>query len=66
MPSTVIDHFHYTPDTATLRITFVSGTVYDYKGVPEKVYQKMRAAPSKGKFFNEKIKGIFPFEQMNG
>ena len=35
MPSTVVYHFHYNKDACTLRITFVTGMVYDYKNVPE-------------------------------
>jgi hypothetical protein len=65
MPSTVINHFNYNTESAVLRVTFVSGIVYEYKAVPKKVYEKMKASASKGKFLNENIKGKFLFEKIN-
>ena len=47
-----------------LRIRFVSGTVYDYKGVPKELYEKFRSAISKGKFLNEEIKEKYRFEKI--
>jgi len=64
MPSTVVSQYVYIPESETLRITFVSGTVYDYKKVPEEVYLEMKAAFSKGTFLNENIKGNFEFEKV--
>jgi hypothetical protein len=64
MPSTVINHFHYYPETKTLRVTFVSGAVYDYKKVPRQVFEQMQQAGSRGKFLNERIKGNYAFEQV--
>jgi hypothetical protein len=46
-------------------VTFVSGIVYEYKAVPKKIFEKMKASASKGKFLNEKIKGKFLFEKIN-
>jgi hypothetical protein len=65
MPSTVIDHFSYNPESDILRVTFVSGIVYIYTGVPAKIYEKMKVSSSKGKFLNEHIKGKFPFEKIH-
>jgi hypothetical protein len=64
MPSTVIDHFNYIPDAEILRVTFISGSVYAYKGVPQHIYNQIKTARSKGKFLNENIKGKFPFEKL--
>jgi hypothetical protein len=64
MPSTVIDHFHYHPETKTLRVTFLSGAVYDYKNVPPRVFEQMQKATSRGKFLNYRIKGKYAFEQV--
>jgi hypothetical protein len=55
---------HYDPVTRTLRIVYVSGSVYDYKDVPEEVYREMKKAPSKGTYLNEEIKTRFPFEKI--
>jgi hypothetical protein len=64
MPSSVIDHFKYLPDTEILRVTFISGSVYVYKGVPQRIYDQIKAARSKGKYLNRYIKGRFPFEKV--
>jgi hypothetical protein len=65
MPSSVIREMKYDPLSGTLRITFVSGTIYDYKEVPEPIFNEMKAAGSKGSFLNRKIKGRYAFEKIN-
>lgn len=65
MPSSVVASIQYDPATAILRVIFVSGSVYDYKKVPEKVYKEMKAATSKGIFLNKYIKGSYPFRKIN-
>jgi hypothetical protein len=64
MPSSVISFTRYYPDTSTLRVGFVSGMVYDYKNVPEKVYVSMKKAISKGSFLNRNIKDKYEFEKV--
>jgi hypothetical protein len=64
MPSSVIRAMHYDPGSKTLRVIFLSGAIYDYKEVPERVYENMKAAPSKGIFLNREIKGRYDFEQI--
>jgi hypothetical protein len=64
MPSTVIDHFSFDPETGILRVTFISGTVYEYKDVPVKIFERMKNSISKGKFLNSNIKGKFPFKKL--
>ena len=65
MPSSVVSAIHYYPDKATLRVVFVSGMVYDYENVPEKVYKKMKAATSKGTFLNHQIKGNYDYKKVS-
>jgi hypothetical protein len=64
MPSTVVAHMEYNVSRQTLRITFVSGLVYNYLHVPERVYNNMKAATSKGTFLNKHIKGKYDFEKV--
>lgn len=64
MPSTVVSHFHYNKYERTLTITFTSGIIYYYKNVPENVYIEMKAAFSKGIYFNQHIKGFYEFEKV--
>ncbi|MEO6221459.1 MAG: KTSC domain-containing protein [Ginsengibacter sp.] len=63
MPSSVISTISYKAHTATLRITFVSGKVYDYKKVPEEIYNALLSSKSKGTYFNEFIREFYQFEQ---
>jgi hypothetical protein len=56
---------HYDRDTATLRVIFVSGLIYDYKNVPEEVYEAMKAAFSKGTYLNKYIKGHYAYEKVS-
>jgi len=64
MPSSVVASMKYFPETKTLRVVYVSGHVYDYKNVPEHVYDKMKIASSKGVFLNQFIKTGFDFEKV--
>ena len=64
MPSTVIRRFDYDPAHRALDVEFVSGRRYRYSGVPEDVAQALRAAFSKGRFFNARIRDAYPFEQL--
>jgi hypothetical protein len=64
MPSSVVSYLHYYPEISTLRIGYVSGKVYDYKNVPERVYLAMKKSFSKGTFLNRYIKDKFPFVQV--
>ncbi len=64
MPSTVIRHFIYDEPRRRLRVTFTSGDVYDYVGVPPEVEEGFRAAFSKGRFFASDIRDRYPFERV--
>jgi hypothetical protein len=66
MPSAVIASITYNALSSTLRVMYVSGTVYDYKNVPEQVYVAMKSSFSKGAFLNQHIKGKYSFEKIKG
>jgi len=52
----------YEYETATLRIQFLNGGMYDYQGVSSDVYEGLLAAGSKGQYFDQFIKkGGYPF-----
>jgi len=61
MPSSVVKHYLYFPETEILRIIYQSGAVYDYLKVPHKVVSKFKTAKSKGQFLNKVIKPSFKF-----
>ena len=64
MPSSVVAAIRYDVSKSTLRVVYVSGAVYDYKKVPEKVYNEMKTASSKGEYLNKQIKPNYKFEKV--
>jgi hypothetical protein len=64
MPSTVIKSFYYDAEDHRLRVIYVSGAIYDYLEVPQKVYEIMKASGSKGVFLNREIKGRYAFKKV--
>jgi hypothetical protein len=47
-----------------LEIEFDSGTVYQYLGVPAKIHATLMRAESKGRYFNDEIREIYPYVQV--
>ena len=43
--------------SSTLQIRFWSGFTYQYFGVPVSVYESFKLATSKGRFYNQHIRG---------
>jgi lysyl-tRNA synthetase class 2 len=66
MPSSVIRAFDYAPADRRLDILFVSGRVYSYHDVPAEVVMAMRAASSKGEYFNRHIRDRYRFTRTRG
>ncbi|MES2109521.1 MAG: KTSC domain-containing protein [Bacteroidota bacterium] len=64
MPSSVIAAMDYNREAQTLRITYTSGAVYDYRNVPPDVFGEMEAADSKGTFLNYEIKGKYRYKRV--
>lgn len=56
MPSTVIRAALYDPDRRVLDITFTTGRRYLYHDVPPDAAEAFRAAFSKGRHFNARIR----------
>jgi hypothetical protein len=61
MPSTVIRFFRYDPEKKRLLVVFQTGRRYKYEGVPEEIFLGMKAAFSKGEFFNAHVRDRYPF-----
>jgi hypothetical protein len=64
MPSSVIADFEYEPELARLTVTFTTGRIYQYFMVPPDVAASFQSAPSKGAFFNTRIRDRFAFREM--
>jgi hypothetical protein len=59
--SSAIEGFGYAAAQRTLEVKFKNGQSYTYFNVPEKIFVAMQAAPSKGHFVTEQVKGRYEF-----
>ncbi len=66
MPSAVIAKIEYDQEQHCLRITYQSGSVYEYLDVPEEVYREMLSWQSRGAYLNKHIKTKFGFRKVSG
>lgn len=64
MPSSVINKYHYFPETEILRIFYQSGAVYDYLKVPVEIIERFKTVQSKGRFLNYVIKPKFKYKKI--
>ena len=62
--STELEWIGYEHKTNILQVEFIEGRVYQYQNVPVEVYEAFLIASSYGKFFEEKIKGCFPYRKI--
>lgn len=61
--SSAIAWVGYDSRARTLVVGFKQGRAYDYLGVPRHVYRGLLAAPSKGRFYNARVKDVYPFRR---
>jgi len=54
----------YDNKSSTLEIEFHNHSIYRYYDVPESVYNELMQASSPGKYFNNKIKGVYRYERI--
>ena len=64
MPSTIIRSFDYRPDRRELQILFTTGRRYLYHEVPPETVEAFRAAFSKGRHFNARIRGRYRYTEV--
>jgi hypothetical protein len=62
--SSTIKSVEYDDDSGELDITFTSAKTYRYFNVPLEIYAEFLDAGSRGKFFNDNIKGTFAFAEV--
>lgn len=63
--STTLLTVSYDDAQALLQLEFCSRTVYHYFSVPPEVHQSLLAAPSKGRYFNQAIRGRFRYRLIS-
>ncbi len=51
-------------ENGVFEVEFRSGKIYQFKGVPQDVFEGLMKAPSKGKFFNNYIKPHYTAEKI--
>jgi len=59
--STTLVTVSYDEDRELLQLEFCSRAVYQYFNVPAAVHQSLLDASSKGRYFNEAIRGCFRY-----
>jgi lysyl-tRNA synthetase class 2 len=62
--SSAIRRIDYEPGLRKLLVIFQETGAYTYFDVPRPVYEEFLDAPSKGQFFNEKIRDRYPTERV--
>jgi hypothetical protein len=63
MPSAIIRAFDYRPQARELDVLLTTGRRYVYRDVPPEVAAAFRAAFSKGRHFNARIRGRYAYEE---
>jgi len=64
--STTLATVAYDETRKLLQLEFCSRVVYLYFGVPPAVHQALLGAPSKGRYFNQNIRGRFRYRSIPG
>lgn len=54
--SSNLESVGYDPETQTLEIAFLNGSIYQYFNVPQSVYEGLMGAASHGTYFDRHIK----------
>ena len=62
--SRILRSVGYDESSKILEIEFHSGLVYEYLGVPPKVYKDLMSSDAVGKYFSDKVRNRFRTKQM--
>jgi lysyl-tRNA synthetase class 2 len=62
--STTLAGVSYDSSHRELHLDFRDGSRYLYSAVSPDLFQRLIAAPSKGRFFNEQVRGRLPFRRL--
>jgi hypothetical protein len=62
--SAAITRVYYSARRHELFVSFTSGRVYVYFGVPEREYRDFLAASSLGQYFNEHIRNRYEYREL--
>jgi hypothetical protein len=62
--SSAIDTIGYSEEQQALYIKFDNGVEYIFRDVPSSIYEEMRKAPSKGKYFHSNVRGHYKYVRL--
>lgn len=54
----------YDPESCTLEVEYKSGSIYQYQDVPQRAYDGLLRAESKGRYLNASIKAKYPYKRL--
>jgi len=60
--STTLSWISYDRGRRLLELEFANASVYRYLDVPAALHAELLAAPSKGRFFNQRVRGHFAYQ----
>jgi hypothetical protein len=63
--SSMLDNISYDETTQRMSITYKSGSSYEYFDVEKAIYNGLREASSKGKFFNKHVRSHYRCKQVD-
>ena len=55
----------FDPGSNTLEVEFHNARIYRYRGVPQAVFESLKEAESKGRYFNSKIRSQYPYVRVS-
>ena len=61
--SSNIKSIGYKLNQKILEVEFISGSIYQYFNVPEKIFNELMQAKSKGKYFIGNIRKVYMFKK---
>lgn len=62
--SSSVSRIQYSPDQRVLRITYMNGATFDYKEVPETVWEELSIAESVGSYVAQQVKPNYQYEKI--
>lgn len=62
--SSMFSGHHYDPTTRQMTVQFKNGAVHVYEDVPMEKHAAFAENASPGRFFNERIKGLYPSRKI--
>ena len=62
--SATVKTLSYVSSTGTLEVTFKNKNSYQYKQVPQTVFDDLVNAASKGSYINSNVKGTYAYENV--